>query len=370
MSADGGWLRTRWRRFEGEGRLAGIDMARGAAVIGMFAAHMLALPDLAWADPSTWAGAVDGRPSILFATLAGVSIALFSGGRHPRATPDVRIRLLVRAGLIWALGIALSLMPVPIIVILPAYAVLFLCAIAVLGWAPRALFSLAAAIAVAGPFAVQGLNALGWRETAAGGLAYHLVGWNYPFVLWAAFVAGGMAIGRLRVRRLRVQVRLLLVGAGLALVGDGIIAPLAAAAGTGDGASASGAEAGVLVAALSGEPHGSGLGEAIGSGGFAIAAIGASLLVCRTPLRWPAIPLRAVGAMPLTAYTAQFAVWWAATAGADSPLAGFHALDPFAPFALATLAGCTAWTLLVGRGPLEWALDRVSRAAARARSVA
>ena len=57
------------------------------------------------------------------------------------------------------------------------------------------------------------------------------------------------------------------------------------------------------------EPHSSGLLEVIGSGGFALAVIGLCLLACRTVLTWIVLPLRAVGAMPLTAYTAQLVVW-------------------------------------------------------------
>ncbi|WP_371384042.1 DUF418 domain-containing protein, partial [Salmonella sp. M9-3] len=70
------------------------------------------------------------------------------------------------------------------------------------------------------------------------------------------------------------------------------------------------AEAGPYLSAVwTAEAHSSGLWEVIGSGGFAVAVIGLCLLVCRTPLRWVAIPLRAVGTMPLTAYVLQIVVW-------------------------------------------------------------
>ena len=77
-----------------------------------------------------------------------------------------------------------------------------------------------------------------------------------------------------------------------------------------------------------------------------------------------------VGAMPLTAYTAQIVIWAivaAAVLGDTGDLVGFRELDPFWPLALSVLVASTAWALLIGRGPLEWILDTVSRAVARAR---
>ncbi len=121
----------------------------------------------------------------------------------------------------------------------------------------------------------------------------------------------------------------------------------------------------------SADPHSSGLFEVIGSGGFALAVIGASLLLCRSVLTWIVLPVRAVGAMPLTAYTAQLVAWAivaAAVLGDTGDLVGFRDLDPFWPLSLGLLAACTAWALLIGRGPLEWVLDRISRLVSRART--
>ena len=64
-------------------RIAGVDLARGLAVLGMLAAHLLWLGSLSWTEPSTWGAIVNGRSSILFATLAGVSLGLSTGGPTP-----------------------------------------------------------------------------------------------------------------------------------------------------------------------------------------------------------------------------------------------------------------------------------------------
>lgn len=92
--------------------------------------------------------------------------------------------------------------------------------------------------------------------------------------------------------------------------------------------------------------------------------IGACLLLCRTPLRWVAVPLRAVGSMPLTAYVLQLVVWAivaSALLGDTSDLVGIREAGLFVPLTLGLIVGCTAWVLTIGRGPLEMFVDAVVR---------
>lgn len=354
------WLRTRWQRLDGAQRVAGVDLARGLAVLGMFAAHLLWITDpFDFGDPASWIAVAEGRSSILFATLAGVSIGLVTGGAAPLAPPEMGIargRLAVRAGVLWVLGILLILTGVPVYVILPAYAILFLIALPFTGLSARVVLLIAAAIGVVMPFVQVALDALPLWETAPGSDLSLVLGWHYPFTTWIAFVLAGLGAARAGITRLRVQLWLVAAGAALALVGYGTDA----ATGAGEAAEAASFSGAVWTA----RPHSTGLLEVIGSGGFALAALGACLLACRTIVRWIALPLRAVGAMPLTAYTAQLVVW-AVTAsvalGDTGDLRGFRALEPFWPLTIATIVSCTAWALLVGRGPLEAAVDRISR---------
>lgn len=73
--------------------------------------------------------------------------------------------------------------------------------------------------------------------------------------------------------------------------------------------------------------------------------------------------------MPLTAYTAHLLVWgiWImVTPGVGSDihrLHGFLALDPFWPITLGVTAGCIAWTLIWGKGPMEQLVHVVSTGA-------
>ncbi|MDN3495627.1 heparan-alpha-glucosaminide N-acetyltransferase domain-containing protein [Planococcus sp. APC 4015] len=350
MTEPTGWLATRWARLNGPQRVTGVDLARGLAVVGMLAAHLLAIDVLIdWGDPSTWIAVVDGRSSILFALLAGVSIGLTTGGATPirgSGLASARLRLVVRAVLLWVLGLMLIVTGVPVYVILPAYAILFLLTLPFLSFGPRVLLPLAGALAVVMPFVQVVLETLPiWTAPGGGDLAL-AIGWHYPFPVWIAFVLAGLGVARAGIRRWSVQLWMLGAGVSLAVLGYGL------------GASSPG------IAPWTSEPHSSGLFEVLGSGGFALAVLAACLLVCRTVLVWVVLPLRAVGAMPLTAYTAQLVAWAIIATivlGRAGDLTGFRDLDPFGPMTLVLVATCTAWALLIGRGPLEWVLDVVSR---------
>ena len=355
-----GWFASRWDRLNGPARITGVDLARGLAVLGMFAAHLLWIEEpFQWTDASTWVAVVEGRSSILFATLAGVSIGLFTGGPTPPPRGEelttARLRLVVRALLLWVIGILLMLTGVPVYVILPAYALLFLLAVPLLTLGARPLLTLAAALAIVMPVVQVALDDLPLWRTASGALLSGVLGYHYPFTTWIAFLVAGLGVARADIRRVSVQVRMLAVGAALAAVAYGVDA---AAAATREPEASS-----YLAALWTARPHSTGLLEVVGSGGFALAVIGLCLLACRTFLVWVVLPLRAVGAMPLTAYVGQIVVWaLVATAvlGAPGDLAGFRDLQPLQPLVVGTLAVCTAWALLVGRGPLEWIVDRTS----------
>ena len=71
-------------------------------------------------------------------------------------------------------------------------------------------------------------------------------------------------------------------------------------------------------------------------------------------------PTHRVG-KPLEATEAAERATQAAVLGDTGDLRGFRALQPFWPFVLVTLAACTAWALLLGRGPLERLLGWVAR---------
>lgn len=361
VEVHGARLRTNWNRLNGLDRIAGVDLARGLAIIGMFAAHLLATADdVVWSDPATWTALVHGRSSILFATLAGVSIGLVTGGRAPLARQPMAVarwRLALRAAMLLVLGILLILTAVPVYVILPAYAILFLIALPFTGMPARTVLWTACALAVIMPFIQPLLDALPFWHGPVGAEVDAFIGWHYPFTVWIAFVLAGLGLARAGITRTVVQVRMLVAGVILAIIGYGLAELPAPAVDD------------YWWSVWSAQPHSSGLLEVIGSGGFVVAVIAVCLLLCRlSVLKAVTLPLRATGAMPLTAYAVQLIVWAIAAGiilGDPSDLTGFRALDPFWPFAIGTLLGCTAWALLLGRGPLEWVLDRTAKRVVR-----
>ncbi len=354
---------ARGGRLDQPGRVPGVDLARGLAVTGMFAAHLLTVPDVVWGRPSSWLGLVRGHSSILFALLAGVSLTLAGPGRERRGTsgPHGRRSSLAARGLVlWALGLALLLLDLPVVVILPAYGLLFVVAAGLVRFSTRALVGVAATLALTMPLAVAAVDDLLWPPSPGpSDWLRQLAGWHYPFVLWAAFLAAGMASGRLlRTDRRCGGMLMLGVGAALAVVGHGLLGPLGNGAASQNPAPATSTW---LLATLTDAPHSSGMGETVGSGGLALAVAGGCVLLAG-PGSWAARllwPLRALGAMPLTAYVSHLVAWglWLAVERRShpnlDPLADFRALDPFWPTTGAVLIGCALWTVLAGRGPLE-----------------
>lgn len=350
-------LTRRWERLNGPRRVAGVDLARGLAVVGMFAAHLLWIDPFEWADASTWPAVVNGRSSILFATLAGVSIGLVTGRTVPlrdAALGLARRRLALRALLVWVLGMLLIALGVPVYVILPAYAVLFLLVLPLLRLPAAWLFGLAAALALTMPFLQYLVQSWPLWGTPAGALVDAAIGGHYPVLVWSVFVVAGLGVGRSRFTRPEVAALFLVAGAALAALGYGLSAATEGIR----------PDDGVLAFVTNGAPHSSGIAEAVGSGGFAVGVIGACVLITATPLTWAVLPLRAVGSMALTAYAGQLVAWamlQPVPAPGETELGAFRALEPFWPFTLWTIVLCTAWALLIGRGPLEWGLDRMIR---------
>ncbi len=91
-------------------RLVGLDVARFLALLGMMATHLLATRDEA-GDPTWVAEVFSGRASALFALLAGVSLALMTGGSRPVRGEERVARsagLLVRALAVGVVGLLLG----------------------------------------------------------------------------------------------------------------------------------------------------------------------------------------------------------------------------------------------------------------------
>ena len=205
----------------GRRRIVGVDVARGLALVGMFGAHLMVAsgPDFTLSDPSTWLDIVNGRSSILFALLAGVSLALMTGGAQ-NATADelrkIRLRLVGRGAAIFVIGLLVELLGSGIAVILTLYGVLYILAAFTVHLRTRVLVIAGAALGILGPPLLALIGTLS-PDLGGPGLSLVLFG-TYPITVWAALLCAGLVIGRLDLTRVKTAVVMLVCG-GLVAIG-------------------------------------------------------------------------------------------------------------------------------------------------------
>lgn len=374
-------------------RLAGIDAARGLALLGMMATHVL--PTFA-SDPQltpTWVGLVfSGRASAVFAVLAGIGLALSTGRQQPPQGPGLwaaRRGIALRALVVGAVGLSIGGLDVNIAIILVHYAVLFLCVLPFLGLGVKHLLSLAAVWVLAAPVLAFLLRPWllaatpplhlghnpGWEDLSTPGALLgdlFLTGY-YPVFQWIAYLLIGLAIGRLSLTTAAVPVLLLAVGTGVAILAKWLSTVMMEDWG---GRAALESQLGdpsyplasVLQVNLAGidqsgsawwlatsAPHSGTTLDLLHTSGVAAAVVGVFLLLGRLA-EWIELdyllPLRGAGAMTLTLYTAHLCVM-AALYGQPLP-AGWTVEGVYWVQAAAVLALGGAVAALSWRGPLEW----------------
>jgi hypothetical protein len=371
-------------------------VARSLALIGMMSVHIFPAvrPDGSL-HPAYLLAA--GRSAALFATLAGVGLALTTGGQQPYAGRRLRAArggVLARAGLLVVLGLLLGQLDSPPLVILAYYGLLFVVAAAFLGLSARPLFALAALAAVAAPVLSQwlrsGIDPTPITEPGRHHLLVQLaLTGTYPVLPWTTYAFLGLAVGRLDLRRTGTAVRLLLAGAVAAVAATVLSARLLSAAGG----------VGPLRASLAGDqffgflradldtrwlreglfgttptddwrwllictPHSSTPFDLLHTAGTSLAVLGACLLAVRllpAAARGIYLPLAAAGSMTLTLYSLHVV---ALTRG--SPL--LFTRDPatlWCSHVVVAIVLASVWRSTVGRGPLEWLAARLDRAGRR-----
>jgi uncharacterized membrane protein YeiB len=363
--------------------VTGVDLARGLALLGMIAVHVL---DTDTENGPTLTGQLaSGRSAATFALVAGISVAFLSGGRrvlHGRPRRAAAAGLAVRAAGIGAIGLLLGYAGSDLDLILAYYAVFFLCAIPLIGLPPRALAAICAGLVLVGPVllvqaARLGLPDSGTEEPTFGTLVADPLGLlsqvfltgGYPAVAYTAYLCAGLALGRLDLTSRRLAVGLL--GSGVAMVATAqavshvLLYQLGGldrlVAGTGEDATTLlwDADQGTswdYLALVS--PHTHTQLDLVNSLGSAMAVLGASLLLTRiAAVERLTQPVRAAGAMTLTLYSAQ-ALVLATGVSEDRPLALYALLVAGA------LLFAVVWRRHRDQGPLE---ELVGRAAGRAR---
>lgn len=375
------------RRPRSAPRLAGVDAARGVALLGMAAVHVLPLQDEAGGRTLVEQVAA-GRSAALFAVLAGVGVALAFGRPSPARRARDGVALVLRALLIGAVGLGLGRLDSGVAVILAYYAVFFVLLVPWLAAGTRVLWASAVVVAAVVPvvsFAVR--DHLPERDPAsptfddvtepAQLLSELLLTGYYPAAAWVAYLLVGLGVGRLALRSRRTAALLAGAGAGLALLAAGasalLLGPLGGYERIGQEISLSpGTTVEQVVDAgrfgnvptvspwwlATDAPHTTTPLDLLGTTGTALLVLGLLLLAQRLPVLLA--PLAAAGSMPLTLYTLHVVLL--SRVETDRPLR-FYLVQVAAALAVALL-----WRRFVGRGPLEAAVAAVTRPVRGART--
>lgn len=409
-------------------RIAGLDIARALAIIGMMAAHTMILGEhVVLGEPHTWGAIVNGRPSLLFALLGGISAALMTGRStipSPADLPRHRRRMLGRAAVIFLIGVALEMLGTSVLVILPLYGVLYVLILPFLNKTPRQLVRWAVGIALLGPALLSAIFILLPFVTGSG---YHLlIQPTYSLAAWLPLMLLGLALGRVIRDWRTTRLPWILLGSGIAgmVLGYGLSAlfqtltsghaeNVAGSAGSAMTSAAHSAEmaskiretassavtsAGSAVTSASSAdmgfagtgvtwqnywealrqapwrhslsaslfdaaPHSGSTAEILGSGGFALVVIGLCLLATRL-LGKALFPFAAMGSMPLTFYSAHIILILLI----GGPANRMDSLAVFVALLISFLGLASLWMLRFQRGPLEQCTATASRRADRALS--
>ncbi|MDO9398861.1 MAG: heparan-alpha-glucosaminide N-acetyltransferase domain-containing protein [Herbiconiux sp.] len=325
-------------------RLAGIDIARGFAVLTMFVAHVA--PQAGGGVAGIVLDVAGGeRPRTVFAVAGGIALGLFVQSALRRGVPigELRRSIAVRGVFLIALGLLLQTMSSGVSVVLDTWGVLFLVALPFLRVPNRWLLVAAAVLLVAGtaitvafeqPLIVYTTLHTEWLQVGD----WAVTG-SYPLLTWLGLLAIGYAVSRLALTERRTQLLLIAVGVVLML---GIAARLV----------------------FDEKTFGFELSVHVAAAGFAVALVAALLFVTTGDSPVPRVitviltPLRAVGAMPLTIYTAHVV---ALTFWRSDGAPGYATWWPFILLTLASLVVATLWRLFLGQGPLERLTALLSR---------
>ncbi|BCW62569.1 heparan-alpha-glucosaminide N-acetyltransferase domain-containing protein [Arthrobacter sp. StoSoilB22] len=381
-------------------RLSGIDAARGAALLGMMATHLMPTfgPSPQW-EP-TFVGLVfSGRSAALFAVLAGIGLALSTGKQEPRSGTELwaaRRGVAMRALVIAVVGLMLGGLDVNVAVILVHYAVLFLCILPFLGlrlkalcfWAlgwvffsPLLAFLVRPLLLDAAPPLTLGHNP-NWEDfgTPARLLADLFFTGYYPVFQWISYLLIGLVIGRLALTTARIQ--LLLVTCGIAVAGVAKVVGILAMEAWGGRTALSALPVtrgypleSMLQVNVTGleqtgswwwlataAPHAGTTLDLLHSGGVAAAVVGLFLLLGTLAERIRInflILLSGPGAMTLSLYSAHV---WVVSAFTNQPLpSGWTDEGMYWAQALTAVAIGVCFAVLQHRGPLEWVAHTASR---------
>jgi uncharacterized membrane protein len=374
-------------------RLVGVDATRGLALLGMMAVHVL--PAAGTDGGATVAHTIaGGRSAATFAVLAGVGLALLTGGTNPhrgRPRAAASAGLVVRALCIGAVGLLLGSVDSGVAVILAYYALLFLLAIPLLPLRAAPLFALGLTVAALAPvlshllrddarLPFAGRNpTFDTLRDSPGDLvpALFLTGY-YPVLAWTAYLCAGLAAGRLPLRERRTAAWLCAGGVAVAVAASATSWLLLGPLGGHDRIAATLSDPASLDTSLElglygntppttwwwlavAAPHSSTPLDLLHTIGAALGLLGALLLLASAGRSARAVlaPVAAAGSMTLSLYSVHVLLLASGALPADRETS--YVVQVAAALVLAWL-----WRRFLGRGPRERAVAHLATPARRA----
>ncbi|NGO55200.1 DUF418 domain-containing protein [Allomesorhizobium camelthorni] len=349
-------------------RLVAIDLARGLAVFGMYAAHVGPNP-LEGGLVGNLMELTHGRSSALFTVLAGFSILLITGRKAPKSGVAGRqaiARVAIRALVLLALGPILTYLDTPVQVILAYYGICFLLVLPLYRLSAQQLGLLAAATALVLP-QVRSHLVFGSESSYFDPVIKLMVSGDHPAITWVPFVIAGMAIARLDLSTQAMHWRLGLAGVALAVLGHGgslLALRLLPGVPAALQESAWWSDVGYLpwspwIAA----PHSKTTFSILGSTGCAMIVLAACWLAMDAlphlrKLVWPIIT---VGSMPLTAYVLHIVgiAYLLHIVGIDL-FGGGSRLSMLFGFIVVVSTFAVLWLRVFQRGPMEALMGRIA----------
>lgn len=208
------------------GRIIGIDMARGIAMFGMTVVHFVNFREEPGADLATLAEAFRGRAMPLFMMLGGVGVTFLT----KRSTTPAR-DLLVRAVMLFALGLVMTEHVPRLAIVLQSYGLLFVLATVLHRLSSKYLLGLVPVVTAIGAVTYQIVGnprvQTRFDELGSGeGIQSLLFDGFYPLFPVGAFFITGIVLGRLNLGSERVAGALagggLVVGVGIPIIANNV----------------------------------------------------------------------------------------------------------------------------------------------------
>lgn len=189
---------------KGSRRLLALDAVRGLAVIGMYIQHFAL---------SEWNSFVSGNTMILFMLCSRISFTMMIQGMEQKGTEKsaIRTRVLARVVFIDLAGYFILLLNGPFGVVLQAYAMMFLLVLPLTKCTTKML----AAISAIGFVVCPPLMLIGISLFEGAALLRDIVGGPISALAWLPVFTVGMIIGRLKLSRATIALRMAVIGMGI-----------------------------------------------------------------------------------------------------------------------------------------------------------